>query len=253
MQLRRRARKETTTATAIDNQHTALVSDFDSDSDFDSISKTNFVHSIAGLSNTEFEFSVVNHQPYQASFLEDLRIFEESELRHIQDVDSYDKDDSYEDEVTMIITPEALNALCSSSLTPLKELVSVQFQQGKVSIINGLICVLSGTHDHGYRYVLENEEYSRQQMGNLKATLPTAPTRPLATLDTSNHKQFWWENTIYNIYIGVKQAVLVLLQQVFPKSLVCLEVIPGMLLPLLKSKRALTYIKQLAEKFSEQI
>ena len=80
-------------------------------------------------------------------------------------------------------------------------------------------------------------------MGNPKATLPTAPTRPLATLATSNHKQFRWEITIYNTYMEVEQAIVVLLQEIFPKSLVGLEVIPGMLPPLLKSKRTLKWPK----------
>ena len=47
--------------------------------------------------------------------------------------------------------------------------------------------------------------------------------------------------------MGVKQAVIFLLQEVFPKSLVGLEVIPGMLPPNLKSKRALKYIQKLAK------
>ena len=47
--------------------------------------------------------------------------------------------------------------------------------------------------------------------------------------------------------MGIKQAVIFLLQEVFPKSLVGLEVIPGMLSPLLKSKRALKYIEKLAK------
>ena len=75
----------------------------------------------------------------------------------------------------MIITPEALKALCSSSLTPLKEWDTIQVQQVKFSIINGLIRVTSETHSHGHGYVLETEEYFKQQMGDPKATLPTAP------------------------------------------------------------------------------
>ena len=117
-QPRRRGRNATATAT--DNQYTVLVSDSDSDSDTDSL------HSIAGLSDTDSELSEVNHRAYQAAVLEDLRIFEETQLRHIQEEDS--DNNSYDDETTMIITPEALEALCSSSLTPLKEwdLVKVQ-------------------------------------------------------------------------------------------------------------------------------
>ena len=47
--------------------------------------------------------------------------------------------------------------------------------------------------------------------------------------------------------MGIEQAVIFLLQEVFPKSLVGLEVIPGMLPPLLKSKRALKYIEKLVK------
>ena len=143
-QPRRRARNATATATATDNQYTALVSDFDSDSETDT--ETDSVHSITGLSATDSKFSVVNHQAYQAFVLEDLCIFEENQLRYIQEEDS--DNDNYNDKATMIITPEALKALCSSSLTPLKERDSVQVQQVKVSIINGLILVASETHDH---------------------------------------------------------------------------------------------------------
>ena len=153
-QHKRRTRNATATATATKNQFTALVSD--SDSDFDSNSKTNSVHSIAGLSDTDSEFSVVNHQGYQESVLAEIRLFEQ-QLGYIQEEDS--DDDSYDDQTTMIITPEALEALCSSSLTPLKEWDLVQVQQVNVSIINELICVASQKHNHGHRYVLENEEY----------------------------------------------------------------------------------------------
>ena len=59
----------------------------------------------------------------------------------------------------MIIDPAALKELCSSSLTPLKEWDSVQVQQVKVFIINGLIRVASETHNHGHGYVLGTEEY----------------------------------------------------------------------------------------------
>ena len=154
-QPRRRARNAdataTATATATDNQYAELISDFDSDSETDS------VHSIAGLSDTDSEFSVVNHQAYQAAVVEDLRIFEENQLRYIQEEDS--DDDSYDDEDTMIITPEALKALCSPSLTPLKEWNTNQVQHVKISLINGLIRVPSETHDNGHGYVVETEEY----------------------------------------------------------------------------------------------
>ena len=84
-------------------------------------------------------------------------------------------------------------------------------------------------------------------MGDPTATLPTTPTWPSATIATSNHKQFWWENTIYNTYMEVERAVIVLLQEVFPKSLVGLKVMPGLLPPNMKSKKALTYIQKLAK------
>ena len=84
-------------------------------------------------------------------------------------------------------------------------------------------------------------------MGDQNATLPTEPARPDSSLATTNHKQFRWETTIYNKYIGVKQSVIFLLKKVFPKSLVGLEVIPGILPPNLKSKRALKYIQKLAK------
>ena len=131
-QPRRRARNATTGAT--DNQYIALISDLDSDSDLDtdsddSDSETKSVHSIAGLSDTDSEFSAVNHQVYQAAVLEDQRIFEENQLRYIQEEDS--DDDSYDDKATMIITPDALKALCSPFLTPLKEWNTNQVQHVK--------------------------------------------------------------------------------------------------------------------------
>ena len=162
-QPRRRGRNATATATATatDNQYTALVSDLDSDSDPDS--DTDSLHSLSGISDTDSELSAVNHIGYQASVLAEIRLLEQI-LGYIQEEDSDYDDDSYDDddETTMIITPESLEALCSSSLTPLKEWDSVQVQQIKVSIINGLIRVPSETHDHGHGYVLENEEYFRQ-------------------------------------------------------------------------------------------
>ena len=147
----------------------------------------------------------------------------------------------------MIIDPAALKALCSTSLTPLKEWDTIQVQQVKISIINGLICVASEAHDHRHGYVLETEEYFKQRMGDPKATLPTTPAWPLVSLATSNHKKFRWENTIYNTYMKVERAVIVILTEVFPKSLVGLEVMPGLLPPNLKSKTALTYIQKLAK------
>ena len=85
-------------------------------------------------------------------------------------------------------------------------------------------------------------------MGEPTATLPTTPTRPLESLlATSNHKKFCWEYTIYNMYVEVERAVIVIITEVFPKSLVGLEVMPGLLPPNLKSKTALTYIQTLAK------
>ena len=45
----------------------------------------------------------------------------------------------------------------------------------------------------------------------------------------------------------VERAVIVILTEVFPKSLVGLEVMPGLLPPNLESKKALTYIQKLAK------
>ena len=233
-QPRRRARNVIAEVTA--NQYTALISDLDSDSD------TNSVHSIAGLSDTDSEFSAVNHLAYQAAVLEDQRIFEETQLGYIQEEDS--DDDSYDDKATMIITPEALKALCSPTLTPLKEWNTNQVQQVKISLINGLIRVPSELHDNGHGYVVENEDYFRERMGDTTATLPMTPIRPT---DPSNHKKYRWETTIYNTYMDVERAVIVLLLWVFPNSLVGKEVMPGLLPPNMKSKDALKYIQKMAK------
>ena len=225
-------------ANATDNQYTALISDVNSDSEIDS------VHSISRLFNTDSEVSTINHQVYQASVLEEIRILK-NQLGYIQEEDS--DDNSYDDKDTMIINLAALKVLCSSSLKPLKELSTIQVQQVNIFIINSLIRVASETHDHGHGYVLETEEYFKQQMGDPKATLPTTPVRPSESLAASNHKKFCWENTIYNTYMEVERAVIVILTEVFPKSLVGLEVMPGLLPPNLKSKKALTYIQKLAK------
>ena len=84
-------------------------------------------------------------------------------------------------------------------------------------------------------------------MGEPNATLPTTPTRPSESLAISNHKKFRWENIIYNLYMEIKRAVIFTLMEVFPKSVVGLEVMPGLLPPNLKSKKALTYIQKLAK------
>ena len=90
----------------------------------------------------------------------------------------------------MIITPEALKALCSPSLTPLKEWNTNQVQHVKISLINGLIRVPSETHDNGHGYVVETQDYFRQRMGDNKVTLPKTPVRPLEALATTNHNQY---------------------------------------------------------------
>ena len=58
----------TATATATNNQYTTLISDFNSDSETDS------VYFISDLSNTNSEISPVNHQAYQVSVLEEIRV-----------------------------------------------------------------------------------------------------------------------------------------------------------------------------------
>ena len=121
--------------------------------------------------------------------------------------------------------------LCSSSLTPLKEWNTVQVQQVKISIINGLICVPSETRNNEHGYVLESEEYFQQRMGESKATLPKTPIRPTESLATTNHKKFRWENSIYNSYMEVERSVVIVLKEVFSNSLVGLEVMPGLLPP----------------------
>ena len=76
------------------------------------------MYSTPDLPDTDSKLSEVNHQEYQALLLENYRLLED-QLGYPRQEDS--DDDSYNDEDTMIITPEALKALCSTPLTPLKE------------------------------------------------------------------------------------------------------------------------------------
>ena len=232
----RRARTANATATTTDNRYTALVSD----SDF----KTDSVYSTPGLSDTDSEISAVNHQEYQALLLKDCQILQD-QLGYPRQEDS--NDDSDDDEDTMIITPEALKALCSTPLTPLKEWNTVQVQQVKRSIIIGLVCVPLETHNNGHGYVMESKEYFQQRSGDPTAILPKTPVRPTESLATINRKTFCWKNSVYNSYMEVEHSTVLLLKEVFPNCLVGLEVMPGLLPPNLKSKKALAYIQKLAK------
>lgn len=78
----------------------------------------------------------------------------------------------------MIITPAALKALCSTTLTPLREYDAIRIRKVKQSLIDGLMQVPCDTHDHGQAYIVEDEAPFRVRLGDPKTVLPTAPTRP---------------------------------------------------------------------------
>ena len=88
-------------------------------------------------------------------------------------------------------------------LTPLTEWDTVQVQQGKRSIINGLIRVPSEIQDHGHGFILESQDYFRQRTGEHKAVLPKAPEHPDKALATTNHKKF----------IGNQHSIIIILRQ----------------------------------------
>ena len=95
------------------------------------------------------KLSDTNHKEYQARFIEDYWRLEEDLGYHPQEeTDSDDNWEGEDEEEVMTITPAALKALCSSTLSPLHQYDTVQIRSVKRSIINGLMRVTYETHDH---------------------------------------------------------------------------------------------------------
>ena len=147
----------------------------------------------------------------------------------------------------MIITPEALKVLCLSTLTPLHEYDAIQIRKVKRSLIDGLMRVTCETRDHGHAFILEDEAPFQLRMGEPDAELPKAPERPDKGLATTNYKKFRWELTLYTNYMETERATVHLLKEVFPNSLVRLEVTYGQLPPNLKARTAFEHIEKMAK------
>ena len=162
----------TATATVDDNPYSALLSVSFSDSDADSVSTT------PSLPETDSDISNDNQEEYQTRVIKDCRALEK-QLRYYQkETDSDNDRESDDEEETMIITPEALKALCSSTLSRLHQDDTVQIRSVRRFIINGLMRVTCETHDHGHAFILEDKEPFQLRMGDPEAELPEAPTQP---------------------------------------------------------------------------
>ena len=75
----------------------------------------------------------------------------------------------------MIITLETLNALDASTLTPLNEYDTVQLQNVRHSIINGLLRVMSEVHDHGHVFIWKTEDNFLMQISISLKVFPKTP------------------------------------------------------------------------------
>ena len=104
------------------------------------------------------------------------------------------------------------------------------------------------THDHGHVFILEDEAPFQLRMGDPDAKLPKAPRRPDKGLATISYKKFCWELTLHTNYMETECATLHLLKEVFPNSLVELEVTYGQLPPNLKARKAFEHIEKMAKK-----
>ena len=142
-----RARRATTTTTTTNNPFTALTLISDSDSETDSAYSTPY------LPETNSDFSEVNHEEYRARILEIYQLLKDQLGYHRQEDSNDDDWDNKKD--TMIITPAALKALCSSTLTLFNEYDTVQIQQVQRYIINRLIRVTCERYDHAHGFILE--------------------------------------------------------------------------------------------------
>ena len=85
-------------------------------------------------------------------------------------------------------------------------------------------------------------------MGDPEAELPEAPTRPPKELGGTNHRKFHWELKLYNTYMETERTTVELLKEIFPNSLVGLEVTYGQLPPNLKARKAFAHIEKMAKK-----
>ena len=90
----------------------------------------------------------------------------------------------------MIITPAALRALYSSTLTPLNEYDTVELRNVREFIVNGFLWVTCEVHDHGYAFIMETNESFWLRTGEPSAVLPETPTRPDKALGGTNYKKF---------------------------------------------------------------
>ena len=124
----------------------------------------------------------------------------------------------------MIITPETFKALCLSTLTPLNKYDTVQSQNARQSIINGLMRVTCEVHDHGDAFILETEDNFRIRTCSSTAELPKTPKQPDKSLGGVNYNTFIWELKLCNTYMETEHATIALLKEVFLNSLVGLKI-----------------------------
>ena len=207
------------TTTASNNLFSALSLVSLSDSETDSVYTTRY------LPETDSDLANADQEMYQTRLLEDCRKIEEQLRYYLQE--ETDSDNNWKggnEEEIMIITPEALKALCSSTLTPFHQYDTVQIRSVKQSIINGLMRVTCETHNHGHAVILVTEDHFRPRTGDPEAELPKAPTRPDMDLRGKNYKKYHWELKLYKLYMETGRATTELLKEIFPNSFVGLEV-----------------------------
>lgn len=123
---------------------------------------------------------------------------------------------------------------------------AIQAQKVKQPLIHGLIKVPSDTHDYGRAYLIKDEEAFQTRLGDPKEALPIAPKGPANSLAVSNPKQFRWELQMYNDHMNAQRATVNLLKELFPNSLVALEVTNGYLSPKLTAKEVYEHIEKTA-------
>ena len=124
----------------------------------------------------------------------------------------------------MKVTVEALEGLCTKTISPLHEYDIVILQNWKRILVNILSQFPNKEHDHGHAYLLEDKKCFQKRSELLNDELSTMPARPVRNDTVYSFWEYQFYLEIYNTPMDINWAAAAFLKKLFPSGLVGLEV-----------------------------